>query len=307
MDVLVADDDPVFRKIMAGALTAWGHEPLLLEDGQSAWEVLQRPDAPRLVILDWEMPVISGPEICRRLRQKEHGRYTQIIMVTVHSQKCDVVDGIDSGADDYMIKPVDLHELQARLNAAIRSLQVHEDLLAARDMLDRQVNIDYLTGVRSRRAIMEMLSKELTRAARNGSTLGVALADLDGLKQVNDTLGHLAGDVILRETAQRMLSCLRPYDGLGRYGGDEFLVVVPDTDNMKFPTLSERLRRVVCERPIRVADLDVPQTITIGTVRALGPKGLDWKQVIRAADEALLQGKQEGRNRVGIAADTLAS
>ncbi len=210
MRILIADDDPICLEMLKKTLEMWGHEVVTFADGEQAWAALQMAGSPRIAILDWQMPGFRGPEICRMLRQAETERYTHVILLSARSEKTDVAEGINAGADDYIVKPANIDELKARLNTAARVVRIHDELMAAQAALSAQVATDSLTGVGSRFSILETLEKEQARAARERSTFGVALVDLDGFSWVNDTLGHLIGDRVLVEAAQRMRQVLRP-------------------------------------------------------------------------------------------------
>jgi diguanylate cyclase (GGDEF)-like protein len=196
-----------------------------------------------LAILDWMMPGLDGVEVCRKVRQAGGAPYVYLIMLTGRAERRDVVQGMGAGADDYLSKPFDEQELRVRLRAGRRIVDLQEALrtLATRDAL---------TGTWNRRAILEILRRELARGAREGTPVGVVLADLDHFKRVNDTLGHLTGDAVLSEAARRIGAALRPYDALGRYGGEEFLIVLPGCDPEGASQVAERVRGRVAEAPV---------------------------------------------------------
>src|SRR5262245_1166148 len=253
MRILVADDDPAARRVLSTLLFRWGYEVLTAHDGAGALTILQRPDAPRLALLDWGLPGPDGAEICRTVRSRPGEAYTYILMLTGRGDRASVVEGLAAGADEYLIKPVDSHELEARLRTGRRILELQERLLAANAALRERAERDPLTGLYNRAAVLGRLDEELNRAARSGQTVGVVLADLDHFKQINDTRGHLVGDAVLREVARRLRQAVRPYDVLGRYGGEEFLAVAPDCDAAGLAALAERLRRSVTGAPFDLA------------------------------------------------------
>lgn len=228
--VLVADDDPMYRAALKRWLEEWGYDVTLVADGAHAWEAMSQESAPELLIVDWVMPEIDGTELCRRIRQRERTPYPYILLVTAKDEKQDVVRGLDAGADDYLTKPFDRSELRARLNVGKRLLKLQQELIQAREELRFRATHDVLTGVLNRGALLEMLHRELERGARSGTATAVLMLDLDHFKQVNDTYGHLAGDAVLREVARRMMEVVRSYDFIGRYGTEEFLIVLPGCD-----------------------------------------------------------------------------
>src|SRR5579883_3074258 len=236
MRVLIADDSIVSRHLLDATLRKWGYEVVVACDGVEAWEILQSPDAPKLVILDWVMPGLTGPEVCRRVRERAKSpetkseSYTYILLLTSKSLKEDLIEGMESGADDYVTKPFDQHELKARLRAGTRIIDLEQQLVTAREELREQATRDFLTRIWNRSSILDILQRELARGGREHRPVGVILADLDHFKAVNDTYGHFAGDAVLLEFARRVQASMRQYDSIGRYGGEEFLIVLPGCD-----------------------------------------------------------------------------
>ncbi|PYV30475.1 MAG: diguanylate cyclase response regulator [Acidobacteria bacterium] len=227
MKILIAEDDLLSLRILESFLEKWEFDVVATRDGRAALQALQAEDGPRLAILDWMMPEMDGVELCRVLRKVKGERYIYIILLTAKDQKESIVEGIEAGADDYLIKPFDSNELRARLRAGRRILALQETLISAREALRFQASHDPLTSLWNRTAALDALHSELVRAKRTKGSLAVVMADLDHFKKINDTHGHLAGDAALRETARRIRSCVRIYDTVGRYGGEEFLVIFP--------------------------------------------------------------------------------
>jgi two-component system, cell cycle response regulator len=243
--ILLAEDDLVSRRLLEAFLKRYEYEVVVVGDGTQASRLLQEEQGPRLAILDWMMPGMDGPQVCREVRGLQDRPYVYLILLTAKDRKEDIIAGLEAGADDYLTKPFDAHELKARLNAGRRILNLQDQLITAREALRVQATHDSLTGLLNRGAILEVLGRELARSDRLGTSLGVIMADLDHFKHINDTHGHLAGDAVLREAARRMRLCLRSYDVIGRYGGEEFLIVLPDCDALSTLSLAERLRECI--------------------------------------------------------------
>jgi two-component system cell cycle response regulator len=298
MKILVADDSIVSRHLMMEILRRWNYEPVPAADGEQAWNILQGEDAPRLVILDWMMPGFSGLEVCRRVRQQAREPYTYIILLTSRSEKTDLVEGMEAGADDYVVKPFDVNELKVRLRAGRRIVELHAELLGAREALREEATRDSLTHFWNRRSVLEILERELARGAREARPVGVVMFDLDHFKRINDTHGHLAGDAVLREMAARISATLRPYDACGRYGGEEFLIVLPGCDLHGAQGHAERCLHVLSSTPIDIGGEELSLTASFGVTAQPAGTHLKADAVIRAADEALYLAKRNGRNRV---------
>jgi diguanylate cyclase (GGDEF)-like protein len=298
LKVLVADDSAVSRRTLQGTLERLGYEVVLAVDGREALEALQRADGPRLAVVDWMMPGVDGLEVCRTLRQRT-APYTYVILLTARDRQEDVLAGLEAGADDFLSKPFDVVELRARLRSGARVLELQEALFAAVDALRKQAGTDSLTGLLTRALVLDGLARELHRAEREDRPLSVLIADLDHFKRVNDTFGHPGGDAVLRETAERMRVALRGYDLLGRYGGEEFLAVLPGCDQARTRQVAERLRAAVAERPMAAAGSPVGVTMSVGTATAWA--GADAVALIQAADAALYRAKAHGRDRVEAA------
>jgi diguanylate cyclase (GGDEF)-like protein len=277
---------------MLGKLVqGWDYEAALVHDGQAALETLRGPHAPRLALLDWQMPGLDGIEVCRQLRQQADLPYAYLLLLTGLGGRQEMLAGLDAGADDFLTKPFDEAELKARLAAGRRIVAQQERLLVL-------ATRDALTGLWNRTAVLELLDRELARGQREGHPVGVLLADVDHFKLINDTLGHLIGDEMLRQTARRLREVLRPYDTVGRYGGEEFLAVLPGCDAAVAAALAKRLCERVAEGPVGRNSLPIGVTMSVGVASRDGSSIADAAALLRGADAALYQAKEEGRNRV---------
>ena len=289
MRVLVADDDPVSRQLLKAALINAGYEPTIVVDGAEVLQILGERDSPKLMILDWMMPHVNGVEVCKAIRNSFSEHYVYLILLTVKGKQEEIVEGLEAGADDYITKPFDLHELRARLRAGKRILDLQDQLVS-------QATHDSLTGFLNRKAIFDKLRVEVVRAARERTALSVIMADLDHFKRVNDADGHSGGDAVLREVSRRILSSVRSYDYVGRYGGEEFLIVAPGCPLPDAVQLAERLRKCVGDVPVNTPGGAVAITISMGVADStVGPKAED---LLHSADRALYAAKSNGRNRV---------
>jgi len=301
MKVLVADDDPISRRLVEASLSRAGYEPIAVGDGREALRILAGPDSPRLVVLDWLMPGMDGLEVCRAIRQRSQDQYVYVLLLTAKDQQWEIVEGLDAGADDYVTKPFDFHELRARLRSGTRILQLQDELVAARERLRVEATHDSLTGLLNRGATLDALEKEMARSARDRVAMTVIMSDVDHFKNVNDTYGHAAGDQVLKEAARRMRAAIRTYDSIGRYGGEEFLVIAPGCAVAAGAELAERLRSCVSASEIAWPNGAVTVTVSLGVASSTSA---GVAALLRAADEALYRAKLNGRNRVAIDATT---
>jgi two-component system, cell cycle response regulator len=302
MRILIADDDMLSRRMLELTLRKLGHEVIVVSGGAEALQQLSESDAPRLAILDWVMPDLDGLEVCRHLRKRQDP-YVYVILLTARSEHKDIVTAFDADVDDFLAKPFDASELRARLRSGARILELQEGLLRSQEELRRQATHDHLTGTLTRRAVVHQLDLELRRAARDGASIAVLLADLDHFKRVNDEHGHSAGDAVLLEAAARMRSVLRGHEAIGRYGGEEFLIVLPNCGPSEAASVAARASLELSTTPIEATGSMLPVTMSVGI--AIAPTGADTaRHLIDRADQALYRAKAAGRNRIGTCDQT---
>jgi len=302
MQILIADDSPMFQTLLQTNLSKWGYDVITTTNGTDAWQLLQQPDAPQLAILDWVMPGMDGPDICQHLRTRENAPYTYVVLLTAKNHTQDIVYAMNSGADDVIMKPFNPEELHVRIRAGERILDLQARLVAAHDSLKHQAMHDPLTGLWNHGAVMELLAREIDRSARTQQPFGLIMADIDHFKRINDTYGHLAGNVVLQEVAKRLCTTTtRKYDTVSRYGGEEFLILTPYCNQLRAVEIAERIRTTISETPFPSPHGLIPLTMSLG-VAASTPHGThSATQLIHAADQALYQAKHNGRNTVVLA------
>jgi two-component system, cell cycle response regulator len=295
--ILIAESDSTTRLHLLHLLRAWGFNCEMATDGIEALMYLEQHRAPDLLIMNRWLPAIDGIELCRRITGDVGGQSPYIFITGRQSARRDVAESLESGASEYLSLPFEEHELKARLIVALRMLKRQDSWISSREQLRDQASRDSLTGVLNRRAILEFLEEELVRADRNVQSTGVLMLDLDHFKSVNDALGHPAGDLVLQQVVHRLSSMLRAHDCLGRYGGEEFMVVVPAVDQAGLCELAERIRAAVDAEPFHAAANEIQISLSIGA--AISKSGdRSTTKLIATADEALYKAKNLGRNRV---------
>lgn len=297
MRILIAEDDQISRRILETNLKKWEYEVVVAEDGQQAWDALNQPDAPRLAVLDWMMPEMDGIDVCKRLFEDRERPFTYVIMLTAKDKKEDIATALDAGASDYLTKPWAAIELRARMDAGKRFVELQSALEEANEKLAVMARIDALTGICNRRAVLEALAQELARSEREKRPVAVLMSDVDHFKNVNDTYGHVAGDQVLAEVARRMQASCRVYDVVGRYGGEEFLAILPGLSGNDMEVVAERFRLGVGDAPIPAEGHSLEITMSVGAVWREPGKPVDADTMVREADALLYQAKEGGRNR----------
>jgi diguanylate cyclase (GGDEF)-like protein len=299
--ILLADDEPIARTMLQHWLTGWGYTVVAVKDGEAAIAALQADQEIRLAVVDWVMPKVDGVQVCRHVRSGPSEPYIYVVLLTARDNKTDIVDGLDAGADDYLIKPCNPLELKVRLRAGRRVVELQEELVAAREELRYEAMHDGLTTLLNRRAVLEQLDRELMRSARSGAPVAVLMGDLDHFKAVNDSFGHASGDAVLAEAANRMKACVRAYDSLGRVGGEEFLCVLPECSPAMGTAVAQRFCAALAQNPISTPNGDVPVTISLGVASTEQAGAVTADALVRAADAALYRAKAAGRARASLA------
>ena len=296
MKILIADDEPISRRLLQSALTRMGHDVVPVGTGTEAISALLAADAPQLAILDWMMPDLDGLEVCRIVRERA-ASYVYLVLLTAKARREDMLAGLEAGFDDFLTKPFDALELQIRLRSGERVLDLQSNLLRTQQALQIQASHDHLTGLWNRSMVLEQLDREIRRARRGRGPLTVAIADIDHFKSINDGYGHAAGDAVLKQAAEGMKASLRDCDFIGRYGGEEFLFVLPGCEGADAAMVADRVRMHLAAAPLLAEQALLPVTVSIG-VASLSAATLSPEALVNAADEALYRAKKLGRNRV---------
>jgi len=302
MKILVADDDPVSLRMMQRTLQKMGYEVITVEDGRQAAHELSRKDGPRLALIDWMMPELDGPGLCREVRSRQGGAYIYILLLTAKGLQEDIVQGLKAGADDYLTKPCHPLELQARLHSGRRILELEDKLVEAREQMRFKATHDALTSLWDRGAILALLRSELCRSARERTSVSLLLCDIDHFKQINDVHGHLAGDEVLEEVSKRLRDAVRAHDAVGRYGGEEFLIVLNGCDGDDLKNRAEQVRKAISRLPFPTLSGPISVSLSIGASTIEGwNKSMAIEPLLNRADKALYRAKAAGRDRVAYA------
>jgi len=303
MKFLIVEDDPILRLILKKTLEDKGYKVILAKDGQEGWEIFQKEkEEIYLAIIDWIMPRMDGLSLCQKIRKSKVSHYVYIIFLSAKTEKDDIITGLDVGADDYLTKPLEVRELLCRIKVGLRIIELEQKLREINQKLQILALTNGLTGILNRRAVLERFREEIYRAIREKWSLGVIMIDIDHFKKINDTYGHVIGDKVLKEVVNRLRSKLRPYDIIGRYGGEEFLVIIPKITGKSLYEVGERLRKSVCEESFKVDSETLTVTISLGATWVKLPKKIDVEMLIedaiKVADKALYKAKDQGRNQV---------
>jgi two-component system cell cycle response regulator len=302
INILIAEDDMVIRKVIQKNTASPDYNVFTASDGDEASRIL-REQVVHIAILDWMLPGTEGIELCRKIRTEKNIHYSYIILLTSKADPDDLIEGFRAGADDYIKKPFNSLELQARIKTGKRIIELQTELLATQEKLRIQATHDGLTKMLNRNSIFEILESEFERSGRGKSSLGMIMADIDHFKKINDTYGHQAGDMVLKKVAHILKKSIRRYDRVGRYGGEEFLILLPDCDANTIEKIAERLREKISQEDYLFNDQVINVTISMGLSVSKGGAFSSPEAMITVTDTALYEAKRNGRNR-WIMADT---
>jgi diguanylate cyclase (GGDEF)-like protein len=301
MKILIAEDNKISRRMLEKVFDGYEYEVISACDGDEAWKILEEPDHPRLLVLDWMMPGITGVEIVRRLRERPDGHTYYIMILTSLDTPADISFALDGGADEFVSKPYHADALRARSNVGRRIVNLHSTLSEKMRMLEEAnatishlAATDELTGLYNRRFFNESLTKYLSASKRHSFHISVIMTDVDKFKAVNDTYGHSAGDRILKICAGTMSSQARTEDIVARWGGEEFIVLLPYTNLEGASIVAERIRVALASDCLAGSSMSVTASFGVAELQ----DGEDAEALLRRADRALYRAKDEGRNRV---------
>ena len=297
MRVLAVDDSPFSRKLLEHALRGQPYELAFAKTGQEALASIPA-FRPQIIITDWMLPDLSGPELCRKIRSESNAGYTYVILLTSNVEKESIVEGLAAGADDYLTKPFHEKELVARVGTGRRIMEMHREIQEKNQLLEAAARTDFLTGLPNRRAVEEYAVKQLGGAIRHGYPLWVILADLNKFKAVNDRYGHPSGDEVLKRFAAILKKNTRTSDICGRLGGDEFVLVVTHVPVGHITSLAERLGCTFTIEEFTFEGQNVQMTASFGVGGFEAPDHPEFRHLLARADSGLYEAKADGRVRV---------
>ena len=317
--ILLAEDEPVQRRLFERTLKNHGYQVETVCSGEEALRRVLTGDI-HILLTDWDMPGLDGAELCRRIRKANLRDHLYILMITSHSSASDMMFAINSGANDYIRKPLNQIELLARLSSASKLVAVQQELRAtinelslAKAEIERMSRVELQLGCFNRAYLNDQLPRAIAHAERHQQPLALLMADLDSFKKVNDTYGHMVGDEILRGFVDRALTCLRSSDWIARFGGEEFAIVCPETDLLSAQVVAEKLRGACAAQAFNtsIAPLEITVSIGVASFEPLAGTGIEtsaWSgavnELLARADAALYRSKQNGRNRVSVSGQT---
>lgn len=295
--LLVAEDATIIPSALRAMLAWWGFSTVIAGNGAEAWQILASADAPRFVIVDWVTPGMDAVEFCRRLRASESGESIYLMLLIARQNSADLAAAISAGADDFLRKPFDAHELRARVRAGRRIVELREEICLARQELQKAETRDPLTSLCNRPSIVSALERLLAA----GGNPAILLADLDRFRLINDMFGAAAGDSALADFARRLEAAAPPPAMVGRYAGDEFLVLLPGSDEVHANDCADRIRAATAGKPFTFGAAAFPATSMVIIVHS---RHSNATALLREAEETLASAKRESRERL---AETLRS
>lgn len=295
--IMVVEDDPDIRELISYILETKGYKISVFENPIKAIEQLKTTPVD-IIVSDVMMPEMDGIEFCSKVKNKDKSTY--FILLTAKGGKNDISNGLNTGADDYIVKPFDFTEFLARVNAGERIVKNHKRLVYLNEQLEKMADTDGLTRLKNRRYFISNAQKELNRARRYNHTLAVMMIDIDYFKKVNDTYGHLTGDVILKQLGRILTRYARESDIISRYGGEEFVILIPETNPKKAYHAAEKLRKVIEKTNFKIDKDIIPVTVSIGVALKTPSNSYSLEKLIDKADKALYQAKNTGRNKCVI-------
>ena len=298
MDIVLATADKELSASLAEKISVWGYRVTLVDNSNAALKKLQRSGAPVLALIDENLDKMSGLEIIRCLRRRSGAPYQYLILLGQSSKKEDALLSLHFGADEYIAKPLDFLVLKTQLHVArrIMSQQIRAQLL--QEELWNQANMDPLTGIPNRRAVLKALERSAMLCSQCEQPMGILMIDLDHFKLINDSFGHDGGDLVLKEASQRMQACIRNSDTIGRFGGEEFLAIIPNGAVKELLRVVERIREAIGGEPVVTEDFVIPVTCSIGVAVRWDNSDGTIEETIQRADKALYVAKEMGRNKV---------
>lgn len=309
MDILIVEDDLISRRLLSRTLSKMGYQVIEASNGLEAWDIFRAGDI-QMVITDWVMPELDGLELTRKIRSaKRDSNYVYIVILTGRKGIDNIVVGLDAGADDYLVKPFSPKELSARLKIGRRILDLEQNLKSAHKKMRDLAMLDELTGIWNRRAFYHHARSVLDQARREAQFTSLILLDIDHFKSVNDQYGHLIGDQVLKMVADTLKENLRTYDRVGRWGGEEFIILLPTTTKAEAAEIAERLRECISASKLKLdsgRDHKLPAfgvQVSMGVSSISPDENSTLDEFVDKADGMLYLAKEEGRNRVCVDPD----
>lgn len=302
MDVLVADDERISRVVIERTLKEEGYNVRSCKNGLEAYNLIKE-NIFRIAVIDWVMPEMDGITLCKKIRKLKSQRYIYVIIITSKSKKQDIVKALDAGADDYISKPFNRDEFLSRIKVGVRLIETHDKLIKSQRELIKLVREDSLTTLLNRRAFLDESLNDIERAVREQSNVSAIIIDLDNFKSINEKYTNQTGDKLLYEIARRLKNSCRPYDKLGRYAGEEFIVLLPNTEIDQASKIAKRIRSAIKDKPFLMDGSQIQLTACLG-VSMLMPKSKmkdsQLDELIKKTEVALNRAKQQGSNKIAV-------